>query len=74
MTEPPFSHEKYDLIYMREREKSFSMERVYEKVRRERTLKLINQIGAKNILDIGCGPDPLLKYCTNISSYVTVLY
>lgn len=66
------SQNTYANTLLKEMEKSFSMERLYETARRKRTLELIEEINAKSILDVGCGPHPILSYCSEISSYTAV--
>lgn len=62
----------YDHILQTDRSREFSMEYIYESLRRDKIINAIEQHGGKKILDVGCGPNPIFKYIPDVNFYIGV--
>jgi len=62
----------YSKKYSQQYKKKFSFERVLIKSRRERVLTSVKKHTHKNILEIGCGLDPIFQFCEDYDHYTVV--
>lgn len=62
----------YTQKYLSARKKSISFELILDYVRRKQVLKSLNEYSHRNILEIGCGMEPLFLYCTDYETYTIV--
>ena len=65
-------YKDYDYILQSDRAREFSMELVYETIRRNKIVDAIKRYAGKRILDIGCGPNPIFLYIEDFFIYVGI--